>query len=367
MTTLDTQQGDIIYGSAASTTTRLPKDTNSTRYLSNTGTSNNPAWSLINLTNGVSGILPFGNGGTGNAFTFFGGPTAFHTYTLPDATATVLTDFTDVTVPQGGTASSSLTGGNLIVGAGANPVTGVATGTDGSVLMTDGGQWISSPMTSSSVADGRRINSLILKNPQAATVTTVYSPTVPTLTATPTNADDPTGAFLGSSTTAVFNNSSGVISGAFTMLRFEWDHDMTVKIKTDQGSVSGVRYNIGMFSATPDGATSTAVSAVFFRYDSGIQPTAFWQTITCTTTCVGAGSTTNTTSVAVTANTAYLLRVKCTNSTSCAFYINGALVATHTTTLPASTQLMGYGVRVTNVATAIRAIRTSYISIVQKN
>lgn len=58
-------QGDLLYGSASNTLSKLAKDTNSTRYLSNTGTSNNPAWSQVNLTNGVSGSLGATNGGTG--------------------------------------------------------------------------------------------------------------------------------------------------------------------------------------------------------------------------------------------------------------------------------------------------------------
>jgi len=36
-------QGDILYGSAANTYSKLAKDANSTRYLSNQGTSNNPS------------------------------------------------------------------------------------------------------------------------------------------------------------------------------------------------------------------------------------------------------------------------------------------------------------------------------------
>ncbi len=58
-------QGDLLYGSAADTISKLTKDTNSTRYLSNTGTSNNPAWAQIALTTGVTGTLPVVNGGTG--------------------------------------------------------------------------------------------------------------------------------------------------------------------------------------------------------------------------------------------------------------------------------------------------------------
>lgn len=54
-------QGDVWYGSAAGTISALAKDTNATRYLSNTGTSNNPAWAQVNLANGVTGELPTAN------------------------------------------------------------------------------------------------------------------------------------------------------------------------------------------------------------------------------------------------------------------------------------------------------------------
>lgn len=58
-------QGDLIYGSAANVLSALAKDANATRYLSNTGASNNPAWAQVNLANGVTGTLPLANGGTG--------------------------------------------------------------------------------------------------------------------------------------------------------------------------------------------------------------------------------------------------------------------------------------------------------------
>jgi hypothetical protein len=69
-------QGDILYASATDTFSRLPKDANATRYLANTGSSNNPAWSQINLANGVTGTLPIANGGSG-ATTAQGGMNAF--------------------------------------------------------------------------------------------------------------------------------------------------------------------------------------------------------------------------------------------------------------------------------------------------
>lgn len=60
-------QGDILYASAATTLTRLAKDTNATRYLSNTGTTNNPAWAQIDVTTGITGSVPVANGGSGRA------------------------------------------------------------------------------------------------------------------------------------------------------------------------------------------------------------------------------------------------------------------------------------------------------------
>lgn len=49
-------QGDLLYASAANTLAKLAKNTSATRYLSNTGTNNNPAWAQIVLSNGISGF-----------------------------------------------------------------------------------------------------------------------------------------------------------------------------------------------------------------------------------------------------------------------------------------------------------------------
>ena len=70
-------QGDLFYASAANTISALAKNTSATRYLANTGTSNNPAWAQINVANGLTGVVPLANGGTGTSTTFTEGSVLF--------------------------------------------------------------------------------------------------------------------------------------------------------------------------------------------------------------------------------------------------------------------------------------------------
>lgn len=129
-------QGDLLYGSAANTVTTLTKDGNASRYLSNTGTANNPAWAQINLTNGVTGILPVGNGGcgvsalgdvTGSSKIAFGG-TPLQSVIKPfsidinEANLTLSNMSGTLGVAHGGTGLSSLASNKVLVGQGTGAI-----------------------------------------------------------------------------------------------------------------------------------------------------------------------------------------------------------------------------------------------------
>jgi hypothetical protein len=94
---------------------------------------------LIDATTKLTGIVPPINGGTGNGFTQFAGPSvATKTFNLPNASATILTDAAAVTAPQGGTGFATYTIGDLLYASGAAALSKLAAVAIGSFLYSTG-------------------------------------------------------------------------------------------------------------------------------------------------------------------------------------------------------------------------------------
>ncbi len=192
-------QGDLLYGSAANVLSTLAKDTNATRYLSNTGTTNNPAWAQIALATGVSGVLPLINGGTNKALTADNGAIVYSdadSFELLAATATAgkvlqsgsnaAPTWSTPTYPSASgsagvilrsngtnnvystaTFADTYTASNLLYSNGSNTVTGLATANSASLVTTSAGV----PVWSSTMTNGQIIIGSTGATPVAATLT----------------------------------------------------------------------------------------------------------------------------------------------------------------------------------------------------
>jgi hypothetical protein len=91
------------------------------------------------ITVGWAGILAPSRGGTNNGFTAFTGPSAStKTFTLPNATATILTTNAAVTAPQGGTGQTSYAVGDILFASTTSALSKLADIATGNALITGG-------------------------------------------------------------------------------------------------------------------------------------------------------------------------------------------------------------------------------------
>lgn len=101
-----------------------------------------PTTALVNaasITVGWTGILASSRGGTANGFTQFSGPTtSAKTFTLPNASATILTDNAAVTAAQGGTGQTSYTVGDILYASTTSALSKLADVATGNALISGG-------------------------------------------------------------------------------------------------------------------------------------------------------------------------------------------------------------------------------------
>jgi hypothetical protein len=142
----------------------------------------------------------------------------------------------------------------------------------------------------------------------------------------------------------------------------KWKPIYATRIRTDSAGngITSSRIWIGVFSADPFGSATPTVHLIAFRFDTGAGDTN-WQCVTDN----GSGTPTVTDSaIAVAADTTYDLRFECSAS-DVKFYINDVLVATITTTLPTSTQAMGWQTGVKALTGVNRQIHSNHIVLIQ--
>jgi hypothetical protein len=193
--------GDVWYASAANTLTALSGNTTATKnFLTQTGNgsvSAAPAWSLLALTDvppinlgittngGVlsTSILPGANGGTANGFFAVSGPaTSLKTFTLPNASATILTTNAAVTVVQGGTGLATLPVHGVLLGEATSNVGNVAamaadtllqgqgTGNDPAAVTVNSCSATTSALTYSTSSHGFGCNSFVTTSTTTVTL-----------------------------------------------------------------------------------------------------------------------------------------------------------------------------------------------------
>jgi hypothetical protein len=190
------------------------------------------------------------------------------------------------------------------------------------------------------------------------------APTVNTPGAAAAVHDDSSGngQFIEYATTAVIDSDAGWLSSAFTQTRRSYRCSYNAWIKTG-GSIANVRIWVGMFSATPMASADPVISAAGFRYDTVADGTVFWRTYTNDDTTTG---TVTTTTTAIAADTTYRLGIVVDSaSTTVRFYINGILVATHTTDLPVTTNSLSHIEQVRTLAAASKVIRVGGVWVSQ--
>lgn len=185
-----------------------------------------------------------------------------------------------------------------------------------------------------------------------------------TTAGTVSSADDADGLLHNLATTAVANNQAYLMQSTYS--RRDHEETLVVRIKT-AASIAVMRlWGAGWASnwITAGGADAPNIHIAAFRFSTNAGDTN-WMAVTGG--AGGLGCTVTDTGVAVAANTVYTFRIVFSSTVpDVKFYINDTLVATHTTKLPTTTELIAYGISVTTLETVIKSFKWSRIARIGK-
>ena len=264
-----------------------------------------PSFGAVALGTDVSGTLPAGNGGTGNAFFAVAGPsTSTKTFTFPNASANVLTDNAAVTGAQGGTGVSN-SGKTITIGGNFSTVgaftTAITVGANTTVTLPASGTLVGSAdtgtvtntMLAGSIANAKLSNSSVtigstnvalgatvttfagvtLTSPNigAATFTSLTQTTGGTITSTGTG-NLQLAAFAGSNGSLIFTpdgtgfnkfNVASFFNGNIGLLNLPSTGN-ALYLNGDPGNASGTTTGIANIAQ----ATSANITGAFLLYDA---------------------------------------------------------------------------------------------------
>lgn len=215
---------------------------------------------------------------------------------------------------------------------------------------------VSNVTTATNLSEAIVISFILVK---ASTILNGILPATPAGAGSPNSVEAADGVYTGLLTGANLNDSC-VILTAFNHTRREREPDISLRVKTHSSGNTVVRFWAGLFSADPSAlSTLSSLSAAAFGYDSVVDITSatddslFWRFKTGS----GSAQQTTLTTVPVADSTAYIFRIVCNTALGVVSgYINGVLVASHSTSIPAASTLLGYGVTVTALSAASRRI-----------
>jgi len=126
---------------------------------------------------------------------------------------------------------------------------------------------------------------------------------------------------------------------------------------TTGASIANVSLHVGLFRARPTDDTASLLERAELRYDTTADGTAFWRAISSD----GATLESTTTTAAIAAATEYVARIVAA-SASVAFYLNGVLVATHSSNVPTPTTGLRAGVYLLTLADSARSFAFGHLA-----